>query len=224
MKLVLFDFDGTLYDSQHLIVESVQKTAEKLDVAVPTHQQVLRGIGAPLPQALSVVFPNLEGDLKETFIAEYRRLSDELRLSHQKTELFFDGAVELIEELYQQDEILMGIVTSMGRAGLTKSLERTDLATRFVTSQTPDDGPAKPRPDPIFKAMEEAGGLAAADTMMIGDSRYDIEAGVNAGVTTIGVSWGYHGVEDLQQAGADYLVHSFPELQSCIENIWRKAA
>ncbi|WP_338128664.1 HAD-IA family hydrolase [Azospirillum brasilense] len=80
------------------------------------------------------------------------------------------------------------------------------LTERFVTLQTSDIGPGKPHPDMVYRALAETG-VEAARTVVIGDTTYDIQMARNARVASVGVSWGYHAVAELEAAGADRIVH-----------------
>ena len=86
----------------------------------------------------------------------------------------------------------------------------------FTSLQTPDNNMSKPNPQMIFTAMS-AVGADLAQTVMIGDTNHDMEMAVAAGVKSIGVSWGYHPVEELKAAGADLIIEDFGSLSSAID-------
>ena len=105
----------------------------------------------------------------------------------------------------------MGIATGKGRRALVASLERHGIAGHFVTLKTADDGPGKPHPGILLDAMAECG-VAPDETLVIGDTTFDMEMAVNAGARALGVAWGYHAVPDLVAAGAERVLQDFAEV------------
>jgi phosphoglycolate phosphatase len=83
----------------------------------------------------------------------------------------------------------------------------------FVTLQTADSHPSKPHPSMVYQALADAG-TDARNAVVIGDTVYDIHMGRAAGTRTVGVNWGYHSVEDLREAGADYIAESMDDLKT----------
>jgi phosphoglycolate phosphatase len=118
-------------------------------------------------------------------------------------EPLYDGIADLIEML-DSDGWLLGVATGKSDRGLRLCLEHHGLHPRFVTLQTSDRHPSKPHPSMIEQAMADAGALTET-TIMIGDTSYDMAMARAAGVTAIGVTWGYHEAEELVAAGADYI-------------------
>ncbi len=94
-------------------------------------------------------------------------------------------------------------------------LESFDLAGYFVTLQTADDSPSKPHPGMVEKAMAEAG-TTPRETLVVGDTSFDVEMAARAGARAIGVGWGYHEAEELQRAGALTVIDSFADLPGVI--------
>jgi phosphoglycolate phosphatase len=116
----------------------------------------------------------------------------------------FEGVTALFDAL-EADGWLLGVATGKSDRGLSHCLESHGLAGRFVTLQTADRHPSKPHPSMIEAAMAEAGATAEA-VMMIGDTSYDMEMARTAGVTAVGVLWGYHDETELRAAGAHHVV------------------
>ncbi len=107
------------------------------------------------------------------------------------------------------------MATGKARRGLLAVLEQHGLETRFATLQTADVGPGKPHPAMLERAMAEVG-VAPSDTVMIGDTSFDMLMARSAGASAIGVSWGYHPVAELEAAGAHSIVGHFNELPAAM--------
>jgi phosphoglycolate phosphatase len=172
-------------------------------LAPPDRERTRRVVGLSLFEAVRTLHPEGEAaehhDLAEGYKAAFHRL----RGRGAVEEPLYDGVVELIEAL-ESDGWLLGVATGKSDRGLGLCLERHGLTGRFVTLQTADRHPSKPHPSMIDAALADAG-AEAASSMMIGDTSYDMAMARAAGVTAIGVTWGYHGAEELLAAGADYI-------------------
>ncbi len=150
----------------------------------------------------------------ERVAAAYRVAFQDMRARNLIDEPMFPGARETLERL-NQPEICLGIATGKSRRGLVSSLERHDLSAFFVTLQTSDDGPGKPHPEILHRAMSDVG-VEPEQTVVIGDTSYDMEMAVNAGACALGVDWGYHGAEELRASGAAHVVETFPDLPASL--------
>jgi phosphoglycolate phosphatase len=137
-----------------------------------------------------------------------------MRARNLVDEPLYPGVRETLA-LLNRPEVCLGIATGKSRHGLVSSLGRHDLNELFVTLQTADDGPGKPHPEILQRAMSEVG-TEPEQTVVIGDTSYDMEMAANAGVRALGVAWGYHGAEELRASGAAHVVESFPDLPSSL--------
>jgi phosphoglycolate phosphatase len=117
--------------------------------------------------------------------------------------------------------VLLGVATGKSRRGLEATLERHGLLDCFGSLKTSDDGPGKPNPTILLDAMRELG-VEPENTVMIGDTVFDITMAANAKVTSIGVGWGYHEVSELKSAGAETTLQSFHQLEDSLRKIWGK--
>src|SRR5690606_8594651 len=113
-------------------------------------------------------------------------------------------------------DTLLGIATGKGLNGVHRLTAMHNIGDHFVSLQTPEHNPSKPHPGRMLRAMAETG-AEARDTVIIGDTTFDIEMGKAAGTRAIGVTWGYHQPEELIAAGADVLVESYHELPAAID-------
>ena len=128
----------------------------------------------------------------------------------------YPGMRDLVLDFAQRDETLLGIATGKSRRGVATILARERIGGAFQTIQTADTNPSKPDPAMVYEAMAEAG-ATAAETVIIGDTTFDIEMGLAAGAAVIGVAWGYHPVAEIQAAGATQVVATSAELRHAIE-------
>ena len=214
-RLIVFDFDGTLVDSLQFIVTAYSRAFEDQGYPAPAPEAVRRVVGLRLETASARLLPDAEGmETAERIAAAYRVAFQDMRARNLVDEPLYPGVRETLARL-DEPQVCLGIATGKSRRGLLGSLERHDLSGRFVTLQTSDDGPGKPHPEILHRAMSEVG-AEPEETVMIGDTSYDMEMAANAGVGALGVAWGYHGAEELRASGAAHVVESFPELPASL--------
>jgi phosphoglycolate phosphatase len=210
-KLILFDFDGTLVDSQTLIGTAMSEAFACCGLTPPPLSEVRRVVGLRLEEAVERLVPPQARQVSvEALAAAYRDAFFRLRCDPDHLEPVYPGVPEVLTDL-DRPEVFLGIATGKSRRGLTASLERHGLAHHFVILKTADDGPGKPHPAIVEQAMEEMG-VAPAETLLVGDTIYDMEMAVAAGVRAIGAAWGYHEVEELLAAGAYRVLTRIGEL------------
>jgi phosphoglycolate phosphatase len=210
-RLLVFDFDGTLVDSLQFIVTAMSRAFEDQGFDAPAPEAIRRIVGLRLEVAAARLLADPDDmESAERIAGSYRLAFQDLRARNAVHEPLFPGARETLMQL-DQPHVCLGIATGKSRRGLTSSLERHDLGGLFVTLQTADDGPGKPHPEILHRAMAEVG-AGPGETVMIGDTTYDMEMAANAGVRAVGVDWGYHDGTELRASGAACIVESFPEL------------
>lgn len=209
-KLVVFDFDGTLVDSQAAIVHCMAQSFAAIGLPAPEARAVRRVVGLSLELAIARLLPPEAQEAVVAAAAAYRSAAQLLRADASFHEPLFEGVAETLERLDGPD-VLLGIATGKNLRGLMASLERHGLRRRFATLQTPDHSPSKPHPGMLQRAMEEAG-CYPDETVVIGDTTFDMEMAQNAGTVSLGVSWGYHEPEELQAAGARAILATIGDL------------
>ncbi|WGW05254.1 HAD-IA family hydrolase [Tropicibacter oceani] len=217
LKLVLFDVDGTLVDSQGDILASMASAFTSVGAAAPTRGDVLGIVGLSLPLAMAKLAPDQSETAQAQMVEAYKQRYFELRKSGgAEASPLYPGMRALLERLHGQDELLLGIATGKSRRGLDALLDSLDLRRFFVTTQVADDHPSKPHPSMILTALREAG-VDAQRAVMIGDTTYDIDMAHAAQVQAIAVGWGYHPAPSL--AAAQRLVQDAAALETAITEL-----
>lgn len=203
LRLAIFDCDGTLADSEASIVDAVHAAFREHRLPLPGRAEIVAHIGLSLDRFLDEVAPALDAAERARVLDAYRLNFSRLR-EERGADPLFDGIGELLTRLADTG-VLLGIATGKSRRGLNRFLAAHHLVPRFATLQTADDAPSKPHPGMIERALAETG-TEPGEAVMIGDTTFDIGAGVNAGVRAIGVDWGHHDREALIAAGAEQVV------------------
>jgi phosphoglycolate phosphatase len=215
VKLVLFDVDGTLVDSQNIIVASQHAAFAAYGLEPPSRELSLSIVGLSLVEAFTVLV-GPKGPI-EGLVEAYKTAFGTLRQDPALAEPLFPGAEECLGWLGGREDVLLGIATGKSRRGVSHLLARHDWERVFATIQTADDAPSKPHPAMIRQAMAMVG-AAPEETVMIGDSSYDMEMARAAGAMPIGVSWGFQPVAALREAGAARIVDTYLELQGVLRD------
>ena len=151
-------------------------------------------------------------------IPKYKLAFHALRASGQHIEPLYPGAAEAVQALARREDVALGIATGKSQRGVRLVLGHHGLLEHFITIKTADDAPSKPDPGMVREAMREAG-AAAENTVVVGDTVYDVAMARAAGAAAIGVAWGYHSREALTAAGAP-VIDSFATLVPMLDRMW----
>ncbi len=222
LRLVVFDMDGTLIDSQDVIIEAMGRAFARIGMAAPSADQTRAIIGLSLDKAVSTIAPDLSQAEVTAGVAAYRESFIEMRKESgaEAAAPMYPGALAALERLQLQDETLLGVATGKARRGLDHAYSSHGIGHFFVTHQTADGHPSKPHPSMLLQALSDTG-VEAEQAVMIGDTEFDIAMGKAAGFATIGVSWGYHSLDRIKAAAPDYIIDGYGELDGALENIWQ---
>jgi phosphoglycolate phosphatase len=195
-ELLVFDWDGTLMDSEARIVACLQGAIG--DLGLP-HKEVadLRNIiGLGLAEAIDTLFPGSDATTQQALVDRYRH---HFLVADPTPSALFEGAAEVLRGLAAQG-YLLAVATGKGRRGLDKVLEETGLGPLFHATRCADETFSKPHPQMLLELMDHLGAEPGA-TLMIGDTEYDMEMARNAQTHALAVSYGVHHMERLLRHG-----------------------
>ena len=219
-RLVIFDVDGTLVDSQGAITRAM--TAAFVDNALPAPDlgDILAIVGLSLEQAMLKLAPHRSAGQRANLVEAYKDAyhSQRVLAGAASGSPLFPGALDTLHALARQDGVLLGVATGKSRRGLDALLDAHGLTHLFVTTQVADDHPSKPHPSMIDAALTETG-CDAGRAAMIGDTTFDMQMATAAGVAGVAVGWGYHPAENLR-AHSDHLIDVFERLPAKLNDIW----
>ncbi len=205
--LIVFDWDGTLFNSTALIARCIQAACADVGTAVPNERDASYVIGLGLADALRHAAPELPS-------ARYAELSERFRhhyLACQQEIVLFDGTLEMLDALRQRRHAL-GIATGKSRRGLDEALAAARLTGLFDATRTADETASKPDPRMLRELMRELD-VEPARTLMIGDTTHDLQLAANAGTASVGVSYGAHRSNEFAGFATRHIAHSTAELQ-----------
>ena len=208
-RLIVFDCDGTLVDSEHIIVAAAERAFVACGQAPPAPADVHAIIGLSLELAVKILQPDAAPALHDRLVDEYRVAWRALRAAGISEPLYPDARM-VLEELGRRGHLL-AVATGKSRPGLLQVLEHHRLTHLFASLQTADRHPSKPHPAMLEAAIAETGSRPE-ETLMVGDTSYDMTMAQAAGARAIGVAWGYHPVAALVSAGAVTILERFGEL------------
>lgn len=219
MKLIIFDCDGTIVDSQHMIVAAMEGAFKGAGLPAPPRADILSVVGLSLvPAVTQLLPPDCDRNLSSQLAEAYKQSFHTLRGDPTNHEPLYPGARDVIEAFAARDDVILGVATGKSRRGVDLLFEREGLSGLFATIQTADDHPSKPHPSMVLQALAETE-LLPAQAVMIGDTTYDIHMALAAGVVPLGVAWGYHEPAALHAAGASCVMTSYSEMPAAIERV-----
>ena len=191
-ELVIFDWDGTLIDSQANIVQCLQWMIQDLDLPQRSATELSNIIGLGLTEALNTLFPEFSQN-------DYQQMVDRYRYHFFASDpsFPFPGVETVLAEL-SGNGYLLAVATGKGRRGLEKALDHTGFRSRFHTTRCADETRSKPHPLMLEEILDELG-VEPQGAVMIGDTEYDLQMANNAGIPALGVSYGVHERERLLQ-------------------------
>lgn len=211
-ELIVFDWDGTLLDSQAQIVDSMLATCTDLAMAPPTREAIKDIIGLGLPEALDELFPGTGPEVRLRITDTYRRHF----LGTSAPSKLFPGALDTLRELHGQG-YLLGIATGKGRRGLDRSLAEAGVADLFHVTRCADEAFSKPHPQMLLDVLDVLG-VDPARTLMVGDTEYDMQMAVNAGTASLAVNYGVHDESRLMRHNPLGCIHAISDIKQWLSN------
>ncbi|MBO4558160.1 MAG: HAD family hydrolase [Bacteroidales bacterium] len=214
MKLIIFDFDGTLGDTRANIVLTMQRTLRQMGYPVASEEAIAATIGLPLETGFEVLIPGISTEDTLRCAATYREIFEVYR--EQLKPQPFPHVKETLALLKQQG-YTMTVASSRMSVSLNAFIRDMGLADCISYVLGADNvAKAKPDPEPVLQTLRDLN-TAAAETMVVGDMPVDILMGRNAGCATCGVTWGNSDREALRAAGADFIIDDFADFPACLE-------
>jgi phosphoglycolate phosphatase len=210
-KLVIFDWDGTLMDSVDRIVSSMQSAAQTVGLVSPLDHDVKQIIGLSLTTALETLFTSITAEQIEAMLVQYKY--EYLEGDNTPTPLF-ENAINLLTQLKQHNKLL-AVATGKGREGLNRVLNVSETSAFFNTTRCAGEMPSKPDPTMLNSILEELK-IAPHEAIMIGDTSHDLKMAQNAGVDSIGVTFGVHDRDVLSRYKPKVIVDSLAELHQLL--------
>lgn len=221
LRLLVLDVDGTLVDSIHNIVAAMEMAAAAHGIVCPPPARCRRVVGLELVEAVATLFPDHDDALHRAVAESYKQSFQVLRAAPDHVENLYDGALDALRA-FDAAGVILGIATGKSRRGVASMLARHGLEGRFLTIQTADDNPGKPHPGMLLRAMAEVG-AEPENTVMVGDTSYDMKMARAAGCHAVGVAWGYHPVAELHESGAHAVIEAYEALLGAAHSLWTQA-
>ena len=206
--LIVWDWDGTLADSTGMIANAVRNAAASVGLPPISLEAASSIIGLGLKEAINTLYADISLENAQALAAQYRAnyyaSADDVAL--------FEGATDAIKTLSEQG-FKLAVATGKGRRGLNMALEKSGLKSYFQATRTVDECFSKPNPQMLHELMDDLD-VPAARTLMIGDTSYDLQMAQNAGVRSVGVSYGAQPQADWQHLAPVQQFHDFSSLSS----------
>ncbi|MCP4781004.1 MAG: HAD-IA family hydrolase [Hyphomicrobium sp.] len=221
MKLVILDCDGTIVDSQNGIWGAMQLAFSGLGLAAPTRAETLAVVGLSLPEAFEVLAKGHDDEIRAALPEQYRAAFREIKRGPAHHVPLFEGMRGVIEQFSSRDDLMLGIATGKSRRGIDRLFEREGWTEHFHTIQTADDHLSKPHPAMVHAAMAETG-VGPTRTVMVGDTTFDMEMAVDAGVGALGPGWGYPEPDELLASGALAVVETCRGLPAEVDAVFAR--
>jgi phosphoglycolate phosphatase len=208
-KFAVFDVDGTLVDSRRSIAAAMAQAFDALGLTPPTYDETRRIVGLSLAPAIKVLAPDLP-EHRYAALAEAYKSAFIANRAAGLVEPLYDGAFETLTQL-RADGWTLGVATGKARRGVDVFLANHGLEDFFACAFCADDGPGKPDPHMLRLNMDAVRRLPH-DTIMIGDTSFDMQMARAAGCIAQGVAWGFHTIDEVRAGGAHHVALTFADL------------
>lgn len=211
VKLVIFDWDGTLFDSIGRICSSMLTAGQRANAPIRQHEDIKNIIGLSLDKAIDVVWPELSTVEQGVIAAHYKEI---YVASDQTPPKAYEGVYPLLTQL-KESGYQLAVATGKTRRGLDRAMKLTDTEHLFMTTRCADEAISKPHPLMLEQILEELS-LTPDQAIMIGDTEYDLNMANNAGMKGVGVTYGAHHVERLKACRPYAIIDNIMELPSIL--------
>lgn len=218
-NLLVFDWDGTLMDSEARIVACLRAAIDDLELESRDDASLKNIIGLGLAEAINTLYPGSDGKLHKEMVDRYRYHF--LTANPTSSELF-EGAEQTLKNLAEAG-YLLAVATGKGRVGLDKVLDETGLGDYFHATRCSDETFSKPHPLMLEQLMDELG-AEPSETLMIGDTEYDMQMASNACTAALAVSYGVHDRERLMKHNPLHCIDAIHELEQWLDEIHAASA
>ena len=206
--LIVWDWDGTLANSTGMITDAIVSAAAQVGLPALDPLAASNIIGLGLKESIQALFGNISAEkaqaLAKQYTANYYAGESEIPL--------FEGAADTIKTLHKRG-FKLAVATGKGRRGLNLALEHCGLSPYFHATKTVDECFSKPHPQMLDELMDELI-VRPERTLMIGDTSYDLQMSINAGVPAVAVSFGAQSRDKLNSYNSIAMFNQFSELRS----------
>ena len=205
-QLIIFDWDGTLFDSGAYIVKQFQDAARSLGLEEPDAKIIRSAIGLSLDKVLDRIMSNVSRDKVDAFIKLFRHNME----TADNTPSLFMGAKDVLQQLHN-DGYWLAVATGKRRRHLDQDLEYCDVSSLFMETRCGDEALSKPHPQMVLEILD-ALAVEPHKALMIGDTEYDVQAGLNAGTDVLAVNYGMHPESSLRKHAIQHCLSDIREL------------
>jgi len=213
IKLLIFDWDGTLMDSVMHIVECMRNSIQELDLEPRSESEMKNIIGLGMHEAIYALYPDQQSPaFAERFTAAYR----DYFFTANAPQSLFDGVVSTLQDL-RENGYWLAIATGKSRRGLDMVLAETGIGDLFLQSRCADETRSKPHPQMLQEILQTLK-VDPQQALMIGDTEYDMEMARNAGVHPVGVSYGVHEPDRLNKFKPVHILDNIGHLPAWLDS------
>ena len=212
-QLVIFDWDGTLMDSQNKIVHALQLSVKKMRLTVKPVSELKTVIGLGLSEAIENLYPKLTVEQIHHFANYYRYF---FLQDNNFDQVLFNGVIEMLENLFSKD-VLLAIATGKSRRGLEIAMQESGIKNYFHASRCADETRSKPHPQMLEEILNEFG-LDASDAVMVGDTEYDMQMAKSIKMDALAITYGVHERERLLSCSPAAILDSIEDLDQFLSS------
>lgn len=210
-ELIIFDWDGTIIDSQAHIISCMRKGIADENLPVPSDQDITHIIGLSLSRAIETLLPEIDAGLVQKISDNYRT---HFFADASGESPLFDGAADIIRDLHAHGYYL-AVATGKGRRGLDEALLTTGLGPYFHITRCADETRSKPDPQMLSEILTDLD-LTASDAVMVGDTSYDMDMAKNIKMDSIAVTYGMHDKSLLENSMPTYFIDNIEQLSQYV--------